>query len=345
MKAFQKLRLLYRHQRIVLPLVDRALVGWHERARAIPEPGLRRQAVVTLDRKRVHCDAGGAYAAMALDRRETLVPLIVAFQTISDYLDDLCDVGSTSGAADFRALHRAMHDAVSPGTPLADYYTAQPRDDGGYLVALVEACRRHVTELPGFAAAQPAIVELVGHYTELQVHKHIEADQRVTALEGWLEELLPDYPEMTWWELAAASASTIGVYALFEAATDPTLKTDTAEGLKNAYFPAITGLHILLDYLIDQADDEAAGELNFISCYTNTTRAIERLGAFVDLARRHAHDLPHAYAHELRVAGLLGVYLSDAAIDTPALKAIARRLLARGGWWARLVHLYWRARS
>lgn len=38
---------------------------------------------------------------------------------------------------------------------------------------------------------------------------------------------------------------------------------EMTEKIKAGYFPYIQGLHILLDYLIDQEEDKAGGDLNF----------------------------------------------------------------------------------
>lgn len=62
------------------------------------------------------------YAAFGTRACRDLVPLIVAFQTISDYLDNLCDRSDSLHCDDFRQLHLAMADALSPGMPKADYY-------------------------------------------------------------------------------------------------------------------------------------------------------------------------------------------------------------------------------
>jgi tetraprenyl-beta-curcumene synthase len=46
---------------------------------------------------------------------------VVALQTISDYLDNLCDRrGSPTGR--FRQLHLAMTDALDPAGETHDYY-------------------------------------------------------------------------------------------------------------------------------------------------------------------------------------------------------------------------------
>ena len=112
----------------MLPLSSRELAAWHERAEAMPDPELRRQALASLRLKRFHADGGCVYATGAPPgpERERLVRLIVAFQTISDYLDNLCDRAGSLDPDEFRRLHQVMIDAV--GTTAGGPY--DDRDDG-----------------------------------------------------------------------------------------------------------------------------------------------------------------------------------------------------------------------
>ncbi|MBJ8193199.1 DUF2600 family protein, partial [Bacillus cereus] len=78
------------------------------------------------------------YAAANMSARQTLIPLIVAYQTISDYLDNLCDRSTSMDPDDFRLLHQAMLDAVNPTARPVNYYELRrEQEDGGYLTGLV----------------------------------------------------------------------------------------------------------------------------------------------------------------------------------------------------------------
>ncbi|MGB4190841.1 MAG: DUF2600 family protein, partial [Syntrophales bacterium] len=45
----------------VLPAVHRFLDGWKEKAKKIPDPELRRQALMSLGAKTIHGEGGGSY--------------------------------------------------------------------------------------------------------------------------------------------------------------------------------------------------------------------------------------------------------------------------------------------
>mgnify|MGYP001208090288 CR=1 FL=1 len=306
---FSLMRRVYRY---ILPEVRAELAAWRQMASAIPDPELRKQALDSMTTKQFHCEGGAVYAAACLKMRGVLIPLIVALQTISDYLDNLCDRSTSLDADDFRLLHQSMLDAVTPGAPLRNYYALRKeQDDGGYLHALVRKCQASVAALPAYSVALPHVRELVGLYGDLQVYKHIAQSERERELLRWWDTHKDRYPDLRWNEFAAATGSTLGVFMLFLAACDPHLAPEWAERIKAVYFPSICALHILLDYLIDQEEDRKGGDLNFCSYYENEDVLSERLLRMVRKARLAAGELPAASFHRMIVEGLVALYLSD----------------------------------
>ncbi|MEF2965537.1 tetraprenyl-beta-curcumene synthase family protein [Paenibacillus sp. M1] len=327
----EPIRLMSRVYKFILPDVRKELDGWRHEADAIPDPELRKQALASIKTKEFHCQGGAVYAAANLDKREVLVPLIVAFQTISDYLDNLCDRSTSLDQNDFRLLHRSMLDAVDPGTGLQDYYALRDeRNDGGYLHRLVRTCRDNIAKLPGYAAAKPYITDLVGLYSDLQVYKHIDPNLREEALLQWWERHKHRTPQLRWNEFAAATGSTLGVFMLFLAASNPKLDDGSAEVIHSSYFPHVCGLHIMLDYLIDQAEDEIGGDLNFCSYYENKETMLSRIAFIVEEARRDIKRLPASSFHRMIIEGLLGLYLSDPKVsEQKEIREVSRRLMKR----------------
>ena len=164
--AFHLMFNVYRH---ILPEVERELERWRRQAEQIPAPQLRQQALNSIYYKKFHCQGGAVYALLAPQLRATVVRLIVAFQTISDYLDSLCDRSTSMLEADFRQLHRSMIDAVDPSRPLSPYYEFHPeKDDGGYLAMLIGTCREAIARLPNYRTVFPEVARLVQLYTQMQ---------------------------------------------------------------------------------------------------------------------------------------------------------------------------------
>ncbi|UHA76168.1 tetraprenyl-beta-curcumene synthase family protein [Paenibacillus sp. 481] len=320
---------MYRVYKFILPEVRSALAKWRARAELIPNEELRKQALASIATKQFHCEGGAVYASVRLDKRDVLIPLIVAFQTISDYLDNLCDRSTSLDADDFRLLHQSMLDAVQPELPMRDYYALrEDKDDGDYLRALVQTCRDCIQQLPGYASAQSEIVNLVSLYSDLQVHKHIRKERREPALLAWWEQHAADFPDIGWNEFAAATGSTLGVFQLFLSACDERLTVAETLAIKHAYFPYVCGLHILLDYLIDQEEDRAGGDLNFCNYYDGEATVIQRIGRFADEAIARVSSLPNGRFHRMIIEGLLALYLSDPKVSEQGeVRNVSKRLM------------------
>jgi tetraprenyl-beta-curcumene synthase len=323
---------LYRLFRHVLPIARREIVHWTERAAAIPDPVLQSQALASLQHKRFHADGGCVYAAVNLPYAEPLVRLIVALQTISDYLDNLCDRCGTYDEQDFVHLHCAMRDAVRPDNRVQDYYAVRGcLDDGGYLADLVTTCQSVVRNLPGYEAAQGYVEWMVERYCELQAIKHIQPSERRPRLIHWWEDYQQQFPGIDWWEFAAATGSTLGMFALFLAATQP-LEESAAKSVYELYFPWICGLHILLDYLIDLEEDRSEGDFNFVACYPDSQTARRRIRWFAEQSRLHTAEAADGLRiHRDVVHGLLGMYLSDAKVNRQRDVRPHRRLVWQFG--------------
>ncbi|TDF95984.1 tetraprenyl-beta-curcumene synthase family protein [Paenibacillus piri] len=320
---------MIRIYRYVLPEVSEQLKFWRQQADRMPDPELQKQAIASMTSKQFHCQGGAVYAVARLEMRHVLIPLIVAFQTISDYLDNLCDRSTSLDPDDFRMLHQSMLDATDPAEPLHDYYAyREEKEDGGYLNELVKTCQASLRLLPSYSLVASRVRELVGLYCDLQVYKHISRELREEALLAWWSKHQSRYPGISWNEFAAATGSTLGVFMLFLAASEPRLKQETVEAIHAAYFPYICGLHILLDYLIDQEEDEHGGDLNFCSYYDGLDQTVQRIAFIVTEAREKAERLEHTPFQRMIIEGLLALYLSDPKVSKQRqVKQISRMLM------------------
>lgn len=329
-------RSLTRFLTVVLPQVSRELSRWQQQLTVSADWPLLQQALASLSKKRFHAQGGSFYALYNFNPvyMKTQVSLIVALQTISDYLDNLCDRGGIYDEVAFRYLHQAMVAALTRG-PIRerDYYRFYPsKNDGGYLEALVAECRGCIALLPGYPVVEPEILRLVSLYNDLQVYKHLDPAMRNSRLRRWFKEkATPTTPSLHWWEYAAACGSTLGLFALFGLATSSATDLQDVRKVVEAYFPWVCGLHILLDYWIDQDEDLQEGDLNFVACYQSPAAAAERRSLFLKKALQEVSALPHTAFHRSVVQGLLAVYLSDPKVKQQGLQQAARSLLQAGG--------------
>jgi tetraprenyl-beta-curcumene synthase len=221
----------------------------------------------------------------------------------------------------------------------------KPAPDGGYLDRLVDASRLTLTGLPAYAAAKPLVAHLVSLYSELQAGKHLSPSVRDSLMERWFEARYMVQPswlsqshtrwlgrDLHWWEFGAATGSTLAMFALICASGDETLTEEGAQAIAAQYFPAICGLHILLDYYIDQAEDVEGGDLNFVAHYPSAQAAVDALEGFIRWSlsaaqmREERPGLQNAV-----VRGLLAMYLSDPKVARQGMGEQAARLLRTGG--------------
>lgn len=333
------LTLLTRFVREVFPLVEHELNIWYGYASTHGIRELSDQALASIHAKKFHCQGGSVYSLYKGVPTRDFVRLVVALQTISDYLDNLCDRAGINDETAFRQLHLAMTDALDPDRPLNDYYAAYPyKDDGGYLQQLVMTCRQEIAKLPSYHLVKTEILRQAGLYSELQTYKHLDPSVREDKMLTWINQHLPAYPELSPWEFAAATGSTLGMFMLCAAAYNPKLTPQDVDQIAAAYFPWINGLHILLDYFIDEAEDRLGGDLNFVFYYNSPEETLLRLTYFTKQARNQAKSLPESAFPQTVVDGLLAMYLSDPKTNMPPTRDIRDRLLHSAGLFPRLMY-------
>ncbi|HHV43798.1 MAG TPA: tetraprenyl-beta-curcumene synthase family protein [Firmicutes bacterium] len=322
---------LNRYIQYVMPRVRAELEGWLQTLTHCPAQELAHQARQSIALKEFHCLGGAAYTLGLSSDEEPLLRAIVSLQTISDYLDNLCDRMGFGDEQAFRNLHQAMLDAVGETGNNSDYYQLYPyKDDGGYLRDLAETCLSSLRELPGFPSVQPYLSVLTRRYIDLQAYKHMDHN-REGALIRWFKAYQPRFPHLAWWEFAAACGSTLAVFALLRAAAQGEVDAAYAQRLTNSYFPWICGLHILLDYFIDLEEDRQHRDLNLVSYYSSLEVLTVRLSWFAKNSIEAALGLPEAQFHLLIVRGLLAMYLSDPKVDAQGFGEIRDTLLSCGG--------------
>lgn len=319
-------------------MVDEEMDYWKRRAEQIPNDELRTQALASMQDKRFHCQGGSVYALLAGEKGKEAVRFIVAYQTISDYLDNLCDRSTSLDPKDFRMLHEAMKDALTPVNPMKNYYELRDdQADGGYLRELVQTCQETLKSVEALELIHGQLLRLQGLYADLQVHKHVQVKERIPRLTTWFEKNKDTYENLTWYEFSAASGSTLGIFCLVSYGLGGKVNPTAAQTVYDGYFPYMQGLHILLDYYIDQLEDDNEGDLNFCSYYENWNKMKERFLYFIEKTKTDVSGLPDRKFHEMIHQGLLGLYLGDKKIKSiPYGEEMRKSLLHAGGITAKM---------
>lgn len=319
--------------RKILPAAHKELAYWKDRAEKIPDPELRKQALASIGSKTFHCEGGAILGLMAGKKYKEAIKFIVAYQTISDYLDNLCDRSTSLDPNDFSALHESMEDALHLDAKPCNYYRFRmEQDDNHYLRDLSATCRNVLGSMENYEEIKDYLHELCRYYCDLQIHKHVKEEERVPRLQEWYNANKHQIPDMEWYEFSACSGSTLGIFCLVSHAMSKNFKAEDAEKIRNGYFPYIQGLHILLDYFIDQEEDRKEGDLNFCFYYQDEKNLFDRMKHFSIEADRHTDGLPNRHFHRMINRGLLGIYLSDEKVQKQkSVRTLAKEMIRSSG--------------
>jgi tetraprenyl-beta-curcumene synthase len=254
-----------------------------------------------------------------------VVRALVAFQAAYDYVDMLSEQPNADPVVNGRRLHEALLVALDPTAPQLDYYAHFPQhDDNGYLDDMIDTCRTTLSTLPSYASVATSAGRAAARIVAYQSLDQSESQGENGALARWARAETPTGTDLQWWETAASGASTLGVYALIAAAADPIVHPGDIAAIDDAYFPWIGSLHLLLDSLIDKAEDAATGQRNLIDCYASPWEAASRIRMLAVEAVRAARALPRGNRHVVILAGMMGSYLSVPGASTPTALPIIR---------------------
>lgn len=327
----KKILLIKKHLTRILPLVEQELKIWENQIEKAPSSFLRGQGLKSLMDKKFHCMGGSVFALRTEQYQTEMVRLIVSVQTISDYLDNLCDRGPVQSETCFYTLHQSLIDVFSHNSP-GNYYQNYPlSEDNNYLQTLVNSSKQNLEKLPQIDFHRDKLLYLAGLYSDLQVYKHLSFEKRVPALQKWFSGFKRQFPDLYWWEFSCAAGSTLGIFALLSLATEDSYCPVKAKKILHAYFPWICGLHILLDYFIDQEEDLIENDLNFVAFYPDQKTLVERIELFISRSFLLARSLPDPNFHLAVIKGLLAMYLSDGKIRKQGFESIRKNLLKKTG--------------
>ncbi|WZL73179.1 tetraprenyl-beta-curcumene synthase family protein [Clostridiaceae bacterium 35-E11] len=339
-KSIKQSTIIYQFVKNVFPQVKKELSYWQDYAHDIPDPILSQQALASIQKKSFHAQGGSIYSLYYHKIQPECIKFIVALQTISDYLDNLCDRVGVEDEKAFLQLHLAITDALHPSNDFADYYQYYPhKEDGQYLYTLVSTCKGYIRTLSSFHLVQKEIFSLGKLYGEMQSLKHITLSKRETAMHTWAKQHLYQYHNLSTWEFAAAAGSTLGIFLLCTIAHRKDLTKKEVQKLTTAYFPWICGLHILLDYFIDEQEDLHTGDLNFVSYYANHEEKEKRLMWFLEQSINQAISLDNKLFHITIIEGLLAMYLSDPKTALGSEKKIRQQILKKSSYTTNTLYL------
>jgi tetraprenyl-beta-curcumene synthase len=327
----------------VFPIVQSELHRLRKRARRIPDPVLRALALDAQQHKWDCLEGAAAFATfVARGQRARLARLFVDLQALLDYADTLMEQPSNTPVANARRLHNAFATALHHDLPRHDYYQHNARkEDGGYLVGLVDSCRASICTLPSYAVVADVVMHHAGRMTFYQSEVNLATKRDYPSLMRWASRQ-PAGAMLNWWEIGAACGSSLAVFAHIAAASDPRLMPCEVDAIEALYWPWAAALHILLDSLIDRAEDRETHQHNLIDHYSSQEEMTERLAFLASETAMRADEVPPG--HRLILAGMVALYLSDEQAWTAFARPATERILAATDTLAKPALILLRAR-
>jgi tetraprenyl-beta-curcumene synthase len=321
----------------IWPAVFRELEHWKCCASLIPNAQLRQDALKSIELKRENAHGAALFCILPKRRESQLLTLLVAYQTLWDYLDNVGERGAFTDSNNGYQLHRALTEALDPDAPISDYYRYHPwSDDGGYLQALVSTCQRCCLALPSYAQIRPFVLAGV-QGCAIQAINHLpDRRQRESELKAWAERQRPAHQQLRWFEVTAA-ASAFLPHALLALATEPLSDTAYVRQTQEAYFPWMALAIAMLDSYVDAAQDTVNGSHSYIAHYPDQHTMCERLHEILTLTVRETARLPNGPRHVLIAASMIAMYLSARVDGEPEVLAIKERITSGGGSVTRLL--------
>lgn len=315
-----------------LPGVAREVRAWRVRAAKIPDAAIREDALGALARKRGNVDGAALFWIVPRVRSASLLRLLATYQIMWDFLDNASERGAMAGRANGRQLHLALVDALDPSRAISDYYRYHPWcDDGGYLRALVEACRDCFAQMPSYGRVRSLLVREAFRANIQAINHDRDPARRRAALQVWAAREFSGGHEASWYELAGAAGAGLAIYALLVLGVEPACSDSEVARAHGAYFPWVSVVATMLDSYVDRAEDAANRDHVYVEHYPTPEVAVLRMRELVRRSLIEVRSLAGGERHVVIVACMVAMYLSrDSARTTTTRESTARLVLAGG---------------
>ncbi|MDO8197801.1 MULTISPECIES: DUF2600 family protein [unclassified Conexibacter] len=309
---------------------------WRSLANAIPDHDLRADAISSLLEKRGYADGAALFTILPAHRDRALLRVLVAYETIVDYLDNVSERCRTYENG--QLLHQALREALDPGGPLSDWYRHNGTgDDGGYLAALVGCCREGCARLPSFERVREHIALETRRSLVLGLNHELDPARRDDYLRTWAQQEFPAERKHPWFELSAGASATLIVHALLALAAQPTVSDGQIEAVAGLHWPWVALATTMLDSYADLEEDRAPGGHSYLLHYDSHEAAIARLHECVATSMRLTRTLPRGGRHAVIVGCMIALFLSSDGANSPELRETTRALARSGGSLVRLL--------
>lgn len=286
------------------------------------------------------------FSILPRNRNVDLLRLLVAYEIIWDFLDNVNERTASVGIKNGLQLHRALVDAIDLTRPISDYYKHIPTyDDSSYLYTLVAACRRNCAALPSYGRVRTALVREAVRGMVCALNHDLDPIHRDARLKAWAATESAATGQALWFELTGAASTNLTVFALLALASEAACSDDAITRASHAYFPWISVLTSMLDSYVDQFDDASSGNHSYIAHYPTPQLAIKRMRRLIRRCLAEASSLDQAERHIVIAGCMFAMYLSRDTAMAPGLRTTTMQLIQSGGSLTRFLYpilKFWR---
>jgi tetraprenyl-beta-curcumene synthase len=315
-----------------LPAAAREVRIWKARARAIPDGPLRQDALDALTRKRTHTEGAALFSVLPDGRDLHLLQLLVAYEIMADFIDNVSERNAKTSRVDGLQINLALIEAIDPGESISDHYRHHRwRDDGDYLIALVEACRESCVQLPSYEHVRAQAVRAARLAQVLGLNHEPEPSLRDAALMGWAAREFAGESELIWFESAAAASGWLAVLALLALAAEPACEAACVADTYAAYLPWTSLAGTMLDSYVDTVEDACNADHSYIAHYSSDCVAVQRTRWAIERSARAVGSLRAGHRHAIIAACMVAMYSSKDSALIPVRRSTTRSLVRAGG--------------
>lgn len=304
----------------------------------IPDIGIRCDALGALSQKRPHLDGAALFWTLPRCRNLGLLRLLVTYELILEFLDNMNERAAHAGLINGRQLHLALVEALDPDVSISDYYRHHPwREDGGYLRALVEACRRHCMTLVSYPRVRPLVIREAYRAQVLALNHDPNPYCRDIALRRWVAQEFPGERQADWFEFSGAATAPLTIHMLLALAAEPTCSDSEISEACTVYFPGLSLIATMLDSYVDQIQDMANNDHSYIAHYPTADYATRRISELITQSIREARALCNGQRHVVIAACMIAMYLSSDNAQALNRRQASKELACAGGVCTRLL--------
>jgi tetraprenyl-beta-curcumene synthase len=314
-----------------LPAVSREIAHWRRLAARISPGPLREAALDALERKRGQSEGAALFSILPRKRNRSYLRLLVAYQTIWDYLDSVSERGASAGLRNGYQLHLALVDALDPGAPIRDYYRYSPWREDGYLGELVATCRECCRQLPSYERVRVLVLRDARRAQVLALNHQPDPERRNAALKEWARQEFPSGHEASWYELTGAASAGLAAFALMALACESSCSDTEIAETHAAYFPWASAVACMLDSYADQSEDAESGDHSYIAHYPTPELAVSGACELVRRCLHELHTLTNGERHVLIACSMVALYLSKDSVRSDAMRSQTSRIARAGG--------------